>query len=275
MDLVQRALVWEAREPDLYVNVYFSFPWADVPDVGMTIQAISNGNAALAARAAEDVAAFAWRRRAELVKAATVLSMEEGVRRAVAAQAAGAAPVVLGDHSDRSGAATWLLREIIAQDVSGAVVATVADFEAVAALKGARPGDGFDRLVGGRLDRSAGEPIRVVGRMLDGDWSNADPAKHWVTVSFGRSNVLVLTPYLTQVMYPAVLGAWRLDATAFEVFAIKSRVHFRRGFDDSGFAPTILLVEPDEPFLGTVRLEGLRYENVDISGFYPYGREER
>src|SRR5580698_6442810 len=52
MDLVQRALVWEAREPDLYMNVFFGFPFADVPDVGMTIQAMSNGNPALAAKAA-------------------------------------------------------------------------------------------------------------------------------------------------------------------------------------------------------------------------------
>src|SRR5438445_13792640 len=57
----------------------------------------------------------------------------------------------------------------------------------------------------------------------------------------------------------------------FKVFAIKSRVHFRRGFDDSGFAKTILLVEPEQPFLGTVRLEALPYRNVDISKFYPYG----
>ena len=38
MDLVQRALVWEARELDVYVNVFFGFPFADVPDVGMTVQ---------------------------------------------------------------------------------------------------------------------------------------------------------------------------------------------------------------------------------------------
>ena len=55
------------------------------------------------------------------------------------------------------------------------------------------------------------------------------------------------------------------------MFAIKSRVHFRRGFDDSGFAKTILLVEPVEPFLGTVRLDGLPYQNVDLKKFYPYG----
>jgi hypothetical protein len=57
----------------------------------------------------------------------------------------------------------------------------------------------------------------------------------------------------------------------FKVIAIKSRVHFRRGFDDSGFAKTILLVEPVEPFLGTVRLEALPYKNVDVKKFYPYG----
>ena len=56
-----------------------------------------------------------------------------------------------------------------------------------------------------------------------------------------------------------------------DVFAIKSRVHFRRGFDDSGFAKTILLVEPDQPFLGTVRLDGLPYRHVDLKAFYPYG----
>jgi microcystin degradation protein MlrC len=83
--------------------------------------------------------------------------------------------------------------------------------------------------------------------------------------------VLVLSRYLVQVMEPASLGALGLDVSAFKAFAIKSRVHFRRGFDDSGFAKTILLVEPVEPFLGTVRLEGLPYQNVDLKTFYPYG----
>ena len=41
MDLVQRALTWEAREPDVYVNFFFGFPFADVPDVGMTFQVMT------------------------------------------------------------------------------------------------------------------------------------------------------------------------------------------------------------------------------------------
>src|SRR6201996_5365292 len=62
-DVVQRALTWEAREPDVYVNFYFGFPWSDVPDAGMTMQVLTNGDAALARRIAEDMARFAWRRR--------------------------------------------------------------------------------------------------------------------------------------------------------------------------------------------------------------------
>ena len=83
--------------------------------------------------------------------------------------------------------------------------------------------------------------------------------------------VLVLTTYLTQIMEPFSLKNLGLDIGAFEVMAIKSRVHFRRGFHDNGFAKTILLVEPTEPFLGTVRLDKLPYENLDLKRFYPYG----
>jgi microcystin degradation protein MlrC len=67
------------------------------------------------------------------------------------------------------------------------------------------------------------------------------------------------------------LRALGLDLAAFDVIALKSRVHFRRGFDDTGFAGTILVVEPDQPFLGTVRLEALPYENVALKRYYPYG----
>jgi microcystin degradation protein MlrC len=94
--------------------------------------------------------------------------------------------------------------------------------------------------------------------------------RHWVSVAFGQGNVVLLSEYLTQVMDPVDLTAPGYPIDQFKVFAIKSRVHFRRGFDDSGFAKTILLVEPEQPFLGTVRLEALPYRNVDISKFYPY-----
>ena len=268
MDLVQRALVWEAREPDLYVNVFFGFPFADVPDVGMTIQATSNGKPELAAKAADDVAAWAWRRREALLKTATVHPIPEGVKLAKEAHARGDWPVVLADHSDRSGSATWILQQVIAQDLSDVMIATIADRKAVMAVKekGLKAGDAFDMEVGGRADDSAGAPVRVKGTIA---LVTHAFGRDWVSVAFGKNNLVVLSEYLTQVMYPSDLAGFGADK--FKVFAIKSRVHFRRGFDDSGFAKTILLVEPEQPFLGTVRLEALPYRNVDISKFYPYG----
>ena len=72
MDLVQRALTWEAREVDVYVNVFFGFPFADVVDVGMTIQVLTNGKPALAEKIARDMADAAWRRRKARIAATTV-----------------------------------------------------------------------------------------------------------------------------------------------------------------------------------------------------------
>jgi microcystin degradation protein MlrC len=268
MDLVQRALVWEAREPDLYMNVFFGFPFADVPDVGMTIQCMTNGNADLARKAADDVAAWAWRRRKELLNTAKVHPIPEGVKLAKEAVARGDWPVVLADHSDRSGSATWILEQVIKQDLSDVMIGTIADRKAVQAVKakGLKAGDPFDMEVGGLADESAGAPVRVKGTIA---LVTHAFGRDWVSVAFGKNNLVVLSEYLTQVMYPSELEGF--GAAKYKVFAIKSRVHFRRGFDDSGFAKTILLVEPEQPFLGTVRLDALPYKNVDVRKYYPYG----
>jgi microcystin degradation protein MlrC len=270
MDLVQRALVWEAREVDVYVNIFFGFPFADVPDVGMTVQVLTNDNPKLAGQIARDLAGTIWRQREALLKSTRIHRIADGVALAKQAVADGSMPVVLADHSDRSGSATWLLREIIAQDLGHTLIATIADAKATAALKaaGAKAGDAFDMEVGGRVDDSAGEPVRIQGTVMT---AGEGHGQFWVCVRFGRNNVLVLSTYLVQIMEPSSLKALGLDINAFDVMAIKSRVHFRRGFDDNGFAKTILLVEPDQPFLGTTRLDGLPYRNVDLMRFYPYG----
>ncbi len=270
MDLVQRALVWEAREPDVYVNVFFGFPFADVPDVGLTIQVLTNGNAKLAGEVAKDLAGFAWRQREALLTSTKIHTIQDGVTLAKQAVLTGETPVVLADHSDRSGSATWLLKEIVAQDLSNTLIATVADAAAMAKLKaqGAKAGDPFDMEIGGLVDESAGQPLRIRGTVLN---AVEGYGQFWVCIKFGRDNVLILSTYLVQIMEPSSLQPLGLDIDAFKVMAIKSRVHFRRGFHDNGLAKTILLVEPDEPFLGTVHLDALPYENVDLKQFYPYG----
>jgi microcystin degradation protein MlrC len=277
MDLIQRAMVWEAREPDTYVNVFFGFPWSDVPDVGITIQVLTNGKPDLARSVAEDMAQFAWRQRDALLNSAKVHSIAEGVGMAKQAVADGAFPVVLADHSDRSGAATWLLREILEQDCADTLVATVMDEDAVDSLlaRGIKPGDAVDMPLGGRVDESSGEPVRVQGTVLQvSEGLRRGAGQTWVAIRFGRGNVLVVSPRLVQIIELSELRDRGLEPSDFKIIAIKSRVHFRRGFHDNGFAPTILLVEPEQPFLGTVRLEALPYQHVTLENYYPYGKPE-
>ena len=278
-DLVQRALVWEAREPDLFVNVYFGFPWSDVPDAGMAVQVTTNADPDLADRVARDMAAWIWWRREALVSSVAIQRMREGVARAAEAVREGRAPVVLADYSDRSGRATWLLAEILAQGLARTLVATLASPETLrrCLAAGVKPGDPFDAEVGGPVegedDPSAGRPVRVTGAVLRVVGASTDRGEGdaWLLVAFGQGNVLVLSPYLVQLMEPEELWALGLAPADFDVVALKSRVHFRRGFDDGGYAPTILLVEPPEPFLGTVHLDALRYEHVRLADYYPYG----
>jgi len=90
-------------------------------------------------------------------------------------------------------------------------------------------------------------------------------------VAVGDGNVLIVSEYLMQIIETQSLEAMALNLDAFDVIVIKSRVHFRRGFDDSGFSKAIYLVEPDEAFLGTTKLNKLPYKNVVPSNYFPYG----
>jgi microcystin degradation protein MlrC len=279
MDLIQRALVWESREPDVYVNFYYGFPFMDSVEAGMTFQVITNGDPELANYIADDMANTAWRLREELYYSTQIHTMADGVRLAKEAVKAGETPVTLADHSDRSGAATWLLQQVMEQGLSNTLIASIADRDVIEALseRGVKPGDAFDMPVGGRLDVSAGDPVRVVGTVHSISGGPArfgrGGAQLWVAVSFGDNNLLLISPYLYQNTEPEVFLDIGIDPDDYDVIAIKSRVHFRRGYHDTGYSPTILLVEPEQPFLGTVKLEGLDYQFLNLEDFYPFGKD--
>src|SRR6266540_1477954 len=255
MDLVQRALVWEAREPDLYMNVFFGFPFADVPDVGMTVQAMTNGKPELARKAAEDVATWAWRRREALLKTATVHPIPQGVTLAKEAVAHGAWPVVLADHSDRSGSATWVLQQVIAQDLADVLIATIADRAAVEAVvtKGLKAGDPFDMDVGGRADASAGQPVRIEGTIAG---VAHIAGRHWVSVAFGCGNVVLISEYLPQVMDRCRFtfigpeqSKWPTDGTVDWLWPAAERAGLPIAMMAANFLPKIAEVAQRHPHL--------------------------
>ncbi len=269
MDVMERARRWESRENDAYVSVFYGYPWSDVPDVGATVHVMTNDDQALADRIADDMSDFIWRMREGLAQG-TYPMPDEAARIVARAIANGETPVAVGDHSDRPGDATHVLRAFEAAGIGGVIYGTISDPEALSALveAGAAGGDPFERAIGG-FTPSGGEPAPISGTLLYlGEGLGYDRI---AVVAFGDGNVVFITPAYSQVLYPEDFRIGPVNPDDYDVFVVKSRVHFRRGFDETGYASTILVVEAPEPYVGTTFLDALPYENVDLSRLYPYG----
>lgn len=270
MDIMERARRWEARHPDAYVSVFYGFPWSDVPDVGAAVHVVTNGDQALADSIAADMAAYIWRVRQAFANGSFPMP-GEAVETAAQAIDEGRTPVVLADYSDRPGDATWILRALVEREVGGVLYACLTDAPALRALReaGAEPGDTFDREVGGYSGEQAGQPVHIRGKVAYfGPGQGYDEI---AIIEFGEGNALVITPAYTQVTSPEQLRFGPLDPDEFQLFVVKSRVHFRRGFDETGYAKTILVVDAPGPWFGTTRLDALDYEFAPIDRLYPFG----
>ena len=86
--------------------------------------------------------------------------------------------------------------------------------------------------------------------------------------------MLILVPGYTQNTTLSSVRFGPIEADDFDVFVLKIRVHFRRGYDENGYAKTILLVDAPGDWFGTTRLDALDYENVDLHDYYPFGDPE-
>jgi len=270
MDIMERARRWEAREPEAFVSVFYGYPWSDVPDVGAAVHVMTNNDQELADSIADDMAEFIWRVREDFASGKYPMP-EEAVRKAKAAVAAGETPVVLGDYSDRPGDATWILHQLLEQNVNGVLYGALTDAPALEKLaeQDAQAGDPFDMKVGGYTGPQAGEPIRITGTLrYFGKFRSYERA---AVVEFGEGNMLVIAPAYTQITSPEQLRFGPVNPDNYQVFVTKSRVHFRRGFDETGYAKTILVVDAPGPWVGTTRLDALDYQYAPIDQLYPFG----
>jgi len=269
MDIMERARRWESREPDAYVSVFYGYPWSDVPDVGATVQVMTNGDQALADEIADDMNDFMWRVR-ERFAAGTFPLPDEAARLVRTAIQAGEVPVAVGDHSDRPGDATHILKAFEAAGIGGVLHGAISDPAALDALaeSGAAAGDAFDMDVGG-FTPSGGTPARIRGTL---EYLGAGLGYERIAaVSYGNRNLLFISPAYAQILYPENFRIGPIEPDDYDVFVVKSRVHFRRGFDETGYARTILVVEAPGPFVGTTFLDALGYEHAVLGELYPYG----
>jgi microcystin degradation protein MlrC len=257
MEIMERARRWENQRKDAYVSVAFGFAYADVPDVGATVLVVTNNDQKLADQIADDMSDYIWRRRHEFA-GKRLPKTKEGVAFAIAASREGKTPVVIADHSDRTGGSTHILEELMKQGAKNFCIATLRDERALEKIEaGFKQGQAVEIELGGYSDEFAGNPVRLEAVIeYLGDYRRETVA----VLNFGENNRVILTPHLTQVTTPSIFEPLSIPLEEMDIIVLKSRVHFRRGFHETGLAGAIF--EVDAPGLGPADLTVLPYKNI-------------
>ena len=166
LTLEERAREIEADMPDiLAVNVLAGFPFADVPEAGVSFSAVTNGDLELARGALRELNVVASSLREAGNRPG--MPLEEAMARLREHREG---PVLLVEPSDNVGAGapgdgTRVLRALVEHGVPNAGV-VINDPETVTALEGARPGERRLAVIGGKSGEMGAETLPLEVEVL-------------------------------------------------------------------------------------------------------------
>jgi microcystin degradation protein MlrC len=256
------------------VSVASGFTSGDTPKAGMSVIVTTSGDAALADRVAREVATRAWADRARYVPQLT--SLEEATRLALAvARDPALPPLLFADVADNPGGGgrgntMWILEAFHRAGVTGCAVGIVNDPELAAEAHGLGVGARFEARFNRSETQAFSRPFTaaaevmalsdgtVVGRrgMLAGRTQALGPSAR---LRLGGIDVVVVS-LRNQLLDPAQIEQVGVDLKTVRSLVVKSRGHFRAGFDEQ-FSPD-RIVEVDVPGLTTPVLAKAGLVNV-------------
>lgn len=238
---LQMAKAYESRPGVRCVRFTHGFFSADVPEMGMGVQAVTNNDPMLAERIAQEMAACIWADRKLLTR--TYPTLDEALDRALEP---GDGPVVLADASDNPGGgglgnSTFILRRILERGITGAAVATIVDPASAEACEKAGVGATVRLQLGGWSDPTySGGPLDVeayVQSLSDGCYIRKGKMTHGLRVKMGKTAVVEIAGNLVIICSVAQqsldLEVYRRHGIAPEeqrILVTKSAVHYRASF---------------------------------------------
>lgn len=266
--LIDLAHKIEKQKGIIAVTVAGGFPYADINEAGLSFVVVADGDRALAEAKVAELMQAAWEmREATVFKGATV---EDAVAQAIQAREG---PIVLADVSDNMGSGcptdgTVLLQALLEAHAKGAVVATIADPEAVAQATAAGVGKTITLAVGGKTDRKHGDPVKVTGRVnviSDGKFVNKGPWGKGAPVDMGPTVVLdcggvevVITKRRVQPSDPEAFRSLGIEPTQRKILVLKSAANYRAAFQPIAKQ----IIEVETPGIGSPILTTFDYRRV-------------
>lgn len=243
------------------VSILGGFAYSDTPKNGLAIIVTSRVRDGSARRAANRIARFAWNQHKRFVP--RLASLDEAVQRVLAVGADPALPaVILADVADNPGGGgngntMWILQALHKAGATGVIAGIINDpalaREAATLGQGARFRAVFNRVEPDEFSRRFEADAQVVA-IRDGDCVGRRGFYAGRRMNLGLSVLLdlggirvVVISIRTQCADPIFLEMMGLDIGAARAVVVKSRGHFRAGFDEF-FGPS-QVIEVDVPGL--------------------------
>ena len=260
----------------LDISIFAGFSYADVPNCGFSVVVVADGDRTLAReiakRFSDDVSAM----REALNHRELVYSVDEGIAHAKRLVAAGRRPVVLLEHADRMNDSTYVLREVLRQQLPRTVVPYIWDPRAAAAAVAAGKGATIKLSVGGHSSDRAGGPVLLEGEVTHArrvTYRATGPYFTGRTVELGETAVIdtgAVVVSLTSIPSSAVdddcLTQFGQTLDQYDYVVLRSKTHFRAFFEP--VAADIFIV--DTPDWGPADLTSLPYRHVPVDRVYPF-----
>ena len=258
----------ERRPGILGITLAAGFPFADIYHAGASVAVMADGDEDLARRTAAEVSRHLWERREAF--RVTLTPVPEAI---ACALRSGQGPVVLADVSDNPGGGspcdgTAMLRELVEADVPSAVVAVIADPEAVRAAKEAGAGRAATLTVGGKTDKRHGDPLTLPGTVRwvgEKEYQNKGPMMTGLTINMGLTAVfvvnnveIILTENRIQPFDAEALRCLGIEPRERLLIGLKSAVHYRACYQEMAAK----IFEVDTPGVTTPDLTKYPYRRV-------------
>lgn len=244
------------------VSIMAGFVFSDCPKNGYTaVVTARNGNRRAAFDLALDLARRTWAMRERFTKKMT--SLTDAVKLSVEAGKNRAAPaVLLADVADNPGGGgrgntTWLLRALVEAKAEGVVIGVFNDAALAAEAHRAGPGEDILARFNSAEDNEFSAPFEAEARVVslsDGAFVGRRGGMKGTAASMGPSALLEIGGVSVavisnrhQCMDPKQLEILGVDIGSARTVVLKSRGHFRAGFDE--FFPPERIYEVDCPGL--------------------------
>jgi microcystin degradation protein MlrC len=256
--------------PIANVSVSSGFVFSDLPKCGLTITVTARNDLAAARRTALAIARAGWADRARYVP-----DMIE-VPRAVELAKAASQPLLFADVADNPGGGgrgntAWLLQAFDQARVPGVVMGVFVDPELATEAKGVGI-DGVFEAVFNRVESEYSRRYTARARVLkltDGEGVGRRGIARDRQFSLGPTALLELVDSGMQVVVgslrrqlsdPAMLEMHGIDIAQAKVLLVKSRGHYRAGFDE--FFDDARIFDVDSPGLTSPNLAQIAFKRL-------------